>query len=89
MKIAIDLVRPNWRVGVLGAVLLLGTGVSGHVQAEGLSTKGCYTEIRREFETRGPKSPGTWVTRRVQVCPSASESFKRASPDRRRNLARN
>lgn len=70
------------RVGILGAVLLLGACVSDRDRSNVVSTEGCRTETRRAFQTAGPKSVGTVVTRRVRVCHPAGASFERASPDR-------
>lgn len=89
MTIAREFARPTLRVGILGAALLIGAGASAPAQAEGNSNRDWRTEIRQEFETRGPKAPGVWVTRQVQVGSSAAESFKQASVDRRSRLARN
>ncbi|MFL1877115.1 hypothetical protein ACIKT0_18555, partial [Hansschlegelia beijingensis] len=67
MRTAPAFVGANLRVSLLGVGLLLGACAPGD-RAHVASIEGCHTETRRVFETAGPKSIGTVVTRQVRVC---------------------
>ncbi|MFD1704384.1 hypothetical protein ACFSCV_15355 [Methylopila henanensis] len=80
--------RATWRLGAMAAAALIGAA-SAPVQAEGPSTTNSRAEIRREFETRGPKAHGTWVIRQTQARPSAVESRKQPSANRPSRFVKN
>lgn len=67
MRTAPAFVGASLRVGILGVGLLLGACASVDRSPVG-SIEGCHIEKRRAFETAGPKSMGTVVTREVRVC---------------------